>query len=1131
MASLNESTSIYSEILNRLHKLRMKLKLADLLFGILFWCASALLLSFLLISIEAIFRMGITERALGSGFLVLGLAMIFAMYIIYPSYSLLFKKHYPDDNTLASRVGSKFSHLKDKLINALQVFKKHDQNLEGYSLELIDESILGISDAVREINFNDVVEYKSVKRQLRFVGLFLSSWIVLGAFFFSTYRAAGHRLLHPLTEFKNEVRLKFSIIPGNVEVLKGEKLKLSAEIEGEEYFEEAVLILKNLTNHNRIERQLIAASSGEFIYTIESVKDSFEYSFRVLDQVSPEYRISVLELPMVRNLQIKLTYPKYTKIPSRFMDQNVGDIAALKGTQIEANITTNKPLKNAWVIFDDSSKIRMKTLAAEARITWALKRIGSYFFKLIDKQGNENQNPIFYRMDIVEDNHPTVKLIVPGMDVDLDEDMRLFLVAEAQDDFGFLSARLNYRIYKPSLQMLADSQSMEIKLPSIGQESITIEYDWDLSQIGLLPSDYASYHIEVFDNDYVSGPKSARSLTYTVRFPSMFEMYSELNKQQEETFEDIEDVYDKSKDLKEKLDEIVEEIKKDPKLNWEERKNIEDALELQKQVQEDLEKIDKKLDDIIERIEKNDLVALETLKKYKELQELFNELASPELKKVMQELQKALENMDPKELQKAVQKFNLSQEDFLKSIERTLSMLKRLKIEQELDESIKKAEELANQQEELNKQSKNTSRERSDELADKQAELQKDAETLQKEIDELKREMEDFPDMPLDKMQATSDIMREQQVIENMQKASQMFQSGNMKSGNMQGQNIKNSLMELAEALKSTKQQMNASQKKEVMQALQRSTRDLLNLSKEQEALMGKGDGLHQNSSKYNELAEKQQNLMTGLGQTAENLMKLSQKTFFVTPEIGKAIGRSFNNMKQALKSLEDRRGSNASKSQGLAMMSLNEAVKQMRNSMQNLAGASSAMGMEQFMNQLQAIAGRQQGINQQTLRLNQSGRLTLEQQAAMARLAAEQEALRKSLEQLQREMGNRSEIPGRLDEVANDMGEVVKELSDNKVNQKIIRRQQRILSRLLDAQRSMRRQDFSRKRKAETAKKYLPRINVRLPGDLGERKKKLQEDLLQALKEGYSRDYKELIKKYFEALAREAYNDEQKTN
>jgi len=42
-----------------------------------------------------------------------------------------------------------------------------------------------------------------------------------------------------------------------------------------------------------------------------------------------------------------------------------------------------------------------------------------------------------------------------------------------------------------------------------------------------------------------------------------------------------------------------------------------------------------------------------------------------------------------------------------------------------------------------------------------------------------------------------------------------------------------------------------------------------------------------------------------------------------------------------------------------------------------------------------------------------------------------------------------------------------------------------------------------------------------RLPANLGERENRLREDLLRAKKEGYSKDYLELIRKYFEALSR----------
>jgi len=76
-------------------------------------------------------------------------------------------------------------------------------------------------------------------------------------------------------------------------------------------------------------------------------------------------------------------------------------------------------------------------------------------------------------------------------------------------------------------------------------------------------------------------------------------------------------------------------------------------------------------------------------------------------------------------------------------------------------------------------------------------------------------------------------------------------------------------------------------------------------------------------------------------------------------------------------------------------------------------------------------------------------------------------------------------------------------------------------IERLLDAQRSLRTRDYSRKRESEEGKSYQARRGMDLAPDMNEENRKRQEDLLKALKEGYSRDYRELIKRYFEAISR----------
>jgi hypothetical protein len=354
-----------------------------------------------------------------------------------------------------------------------------------------------------------------------------------------------------------------------------------------------------------------------------------------------------------------------------------------------------------------------------------------------------------------------------------------------------------------------------------------------------------------------------------------------------------------------------------------------------------------------------------------------------------------------------------------------------------------------------------------------------------------------------------------------MQAAKNSFQQGKMQNGAQQAQQIQQSLENFANMLQQAKQQMSQQQKQEVLQALRRSTQELLKLSQSQEELIGETKNARTNTPKFNEMAERQLNMMQALGRQAEDLLALSQKTFFVTPEIGKALGRTMGEMKNALNSLEERNNSAASENQGNAMGALNETIRYLRSSMQSCSGSSSGMGMEQFMQQLQAAAGQQQNINAQTQELGQ-GNLSLQQQASLSRLAAEQMQLKKNLEELANEAGDRSEILGRLDEVTQEMGDVAQELAGKRnVNPEVIQRQERILSRLLDAQRSLRTRDYSRKRESEEGKSYQARRVMELSPDMNEENRKRQEDLLKALKEGYSRDYRELIKRYFEAISR----------
>ena len=1118
---MNFHEEIYQNIILKLNLLRDKQKKLKLAEGVLIFLIILTTLVLFALALETVLWLGSLARLLLLSGSILIVVASLIWFVVRQFYSVLLRPNSPDDVSLALLVGKYFKNLKDRLANALQVYQTHNRNPEGYSLDLADASLISIHEESKDLKFDAIVDFSALKKFSQVcVGSF-AAFIVMYLIFPSALSEASFRLIHPLKEFSKNSGVTLSVIPGDAEVIKGDNLQVQVRIEGAQVTE-AILAFKKEEAKTFERRILSDGHDNQFSYSFEDIKNNMKYFVKAASLSSPEYSISVVELPFVRNLQIKLKYPSYSMLGSQLLDENVGDVSALKGTEVELTLKTNKTVRDAELAFSDESRHPLKISGQIVTGNFILLNDGSYHIKLVDRKDRSNSTPIEYRLTTLEDEYPLVQITFPGQDVDLGQDMLLPLTVEAQDDFGFSKVRIGYQILRSGVEA-EEFKFFELKLPEEHAEKLLLNHTWELSKLNIFPEDVVSYFAEAFDNDQVSGPKSSRSLTYRVRFPSIYEIYEEVARGHEETFEGLEEMYEQSKTLKESLDEIVQEMKKEPELNWEEKQKVQEALQAEETIREELEQLQEKVDDMINRMEQNDLLSLETLEKYRELQKLMEEVLTPELKEALRELQESFQEIDPQKLKEALEKFTASQEEFLKSIERTMNLLKQLQIEQRLDEAVRKAQELRRRQDELNKEAnKSPGKENRSKYAQEEKGIREDTGDLGQDLNELLERMNESPQIPQNRIEAAQNLIQQEGLQAQMQKAIQQFQAGNMSGAQKTGQQISQNLQELLETLQTAQKELSQKQKEKIMQAFRRTAHDLLTLSKKQEELMQSTQDMEKNSPGMSPLADKQQDMLSGLSRVINELYELSQKTFFVTPELGKALGKSMGGMKDALQNLESRKSGKSLKNQGKAMSGLNEAAAQVRESMQNMSGSSSAIGFQEMMQQLMGLGNKQQGINQQTSQLGENPGTSLEEQAAMARLAAEQEAVRKSLEELRKEMGNRSEILGDLKQIGKDMEEVVKDLQRQNISRKTVNRQKRILSRLLDAQRSVHQRDYSKKRKAETGKEYHALSPRDLPSNLATEQDRLKNDLLRALKEGYTKDYKELIKRYFEALARE---------
>ena len=101
-------------------------------------------------------------------------------------------------------------------------------------------------------------------------------------------------------------------------------------------------------------------------------------------------------------------------------------------------------------------------------------------------------------------------------------------------------------------------------------------------------------------------------------------------------------------------------------------------------------------------------------------------------------------------------------------------------------------------------------------------------------------------------------------------------------------------------------------------------------------------------------------------------------------------------------------------------------------------------------------------------------------------------------------------------------MQEVITDMNSEKLDDDLIQKQERILSKLLDAQKSINERDFEKQRESNTGKEIAGKSPAELNLTTEEGRDQLRDELNKVVQEGYSKDYEELIRKYYEALQKE---------
>lgn len=411
-----------------------------------------------------------------------------------------------------------------------------------------------------------------------------------------------------------------------------------------------------------------------------------------------------------------------------------------------------------------------------------------------------------------------------------------------------------------------------------------------------------------------------------------------------------------------------------------------------------------------------------------------------------------------------------------------------------------------------------------DALARQQEEVAEQMKKLMKTMEEAERKMNNVPGAPKKELRQLNRQLQRQELPQKMQQNSQQLRKNQLQNARQQQRQIQNRLQQLQSQLSGMKKQMSGRQRRMNMAGLRSVLENTLRLSRRQETLR-KTVGQLEKGPSVRGYAPDQKALSDGLRHVADTLQSIASRVPKMSQAVQDQTGNALRAMEKATSSLDQRQTDTARSHQKTSMMHLNELALLLSNLLDQMqrqpSGGGGSMSMQQLMQKLQQASGQQQKLNQQIqqfLNQAQGERLSKNMEKRRKQLARQQRRIKEQLENMDVGSEAQEQLLGDLQKIAEQMGESAEDLQQGQQRQDLIERQQQILTRLLNAQQSLRTQGKKEQRQGRTADSDFDRQR---PGDRPQTQEMetLRRDLIRALEMGYNPDYEELIKQYFELL------------
>jgi hypothetical protein len=1160
------STGNYHALISRIDEFIRKYYLNKIVRGAIYLTA-ALLASYITVTLAEYFgHFNPTVRTLlFYGFILLN-AFIVTRWIVIPLFSY-FKLGKTISHDQASEIiGRHFSHIQDKLLNTLQLKKLADVSPGQSSLieASIDQKIAELSP----VPFTSAIRIGQNRHYLKYA---LAPLVVILFIAFaapSILSEGTERLLRHDQKFIKKAPFTFNVLNDHLVAVQGQDFTLNVKLSGDQIPKD--VYVEDGVNTFRLDKENIV----KFSFTFKNVQQTRKIRLVAGEFSSDDFTLIVKKRPMLVNSDAYLEYPAYLGKPNEEIT-NAGDLVIPAGTRITWKFRTQN---TSALQIGVGGRVTTLPASPENEFQYSLRAMTPANYSVLPVNAEvRTADSVSYKLDVIPDLSPSIEV---NQQADSVNNRLLYFVGQVNDDHGFSKLTFNYKVVNPAGQAAKTSfqpvpfdtntlqsnffyawNANDIKV-NPGEE---IEYYFEV-----FDNDGVSG-----PKSTKSQLKSFRMPTQEEMQKSIDASSESVKNQTEQAIRQAAQIERDARKINETLldkKNLSFEERKQIEQLMQKQGELEQMIKnIQKQ----------NLQNNFERQNLNPEQRQDILEKQKQINDLFNNVLDEKTKETLRNIQRLLEQNNKPRTQQELNRMQMDSKSLQKELDRILDLYKQLAFDQKMTQTIDQLKEQAKEQKKLAAESKKLDPDTKDNKKDpagqkneqaakeqqqnadnarQQGKEQQNAaekpdqklspEELKQKQDELNKAFEDLKEALKDLEKKKEELAEEnnfknpekkqQQIQQQQQQSSKNLENRNMKKASESQEDAAGQMEEMASEMEQM-QQENEEQQNEVNMGNLRDILDkLVNSSFDQEKVMQTLKSTRTGDPAYPGIGQKQKDILDNLKAVQDSLYELSKKVPQIQSTVNKEIRDINLNINSAITYLGERRTGEAGSAQQYAMTSINnlalmlsEAQEQMQNASKKMkpGGKGKRMSLQQLSKMQQQLnqnmqkareqmqregqqPGRQPG--QQPRNSNQDGSGQLSEQ--LARMAREQQMIRQALQEINQDQNKDGKNGlGNLDQLAKDMEQSETDLVNKKIQQETLIRQQNILTKLLDAEKSERERDEDNKRESKEGKDMTPDYKIVL--EQYKRIKQRETELLKTVPPSLNSFYKIKVGDYFKSL------------